>query len=113
MKIADFLEKILGDYLSLASQNEIVEAVGDVHVIGNCNKCRFMEPQIKPSAGEHSKEYQVCVNEKSYCYGITVRDGCICFEKDRRISQYDDADKALPDDIEADRRRVRYTYREK
>lgn len=31
-------------------------------------------------------------------------------KKDRRIRQYDEADKALPDDLEADRRRVRYTY---
>ena len=29
---------------------------------------------------------------------------------DRRKKQYDDADKALPDNIEADRRRVRYSY---
>jgi len=31
--------------------------------------------------------------------------------KERRIRQYDDADKALPDNVESDRRGIPYTYK--
>ena len=30
--------------------------------------------------------------------------------KDRRIRQYDEAEKALPDNVESDRRQIRYQY---
>jgi len=34
----------------------------------------------------------------------------VVIEDDRRVRQYDEADKALPDDVEADRRMVHYDY---
>lgn len=37
----------------------------------------------------------------------------VVIEDDQRVIQYDEAEKGLPDDIESDRRRVRYDYSQK
>jgi len=86
-------------------------------VTGPCDRCYFYNNEpiaigergalkiIASAIGTYK-----CGNEDSVYHDRYCGDGCIHFQEDMRTKQYDEAGKALPDHVEADRRKVRYNY---
>jgi len=79
------MERVLEYKEENARLKEQMESLKRINVIGLCEDCSFMELQMQPSAGKHYKEWEVCINEKSYCYGITVKDGCIHWDQKEEL----------------------------
>jgi len=92
-----------------------------LHVIGPCGDCKFwaqnfeLPPGLPPEAVKDLEgTHRQCENLECSVMVSPITFGCIHFEqKDRRVRQYDEAEKALPDEIEGDRRRGTYNYDEK